>query len=89
MENLLLTKLAQQAETHWNFDPHKVRPAEDPASFPQLLDSIEIWCHNSWLLTLSIEPSLWAQRGLSQSADETTKHEYDDKGRSSPECKCY
>jgi len=38
------------------------------------------------LLTLSIEPSLWA---LSQSAGETTKDKYDDKGRSSPECECY
>jgi len=41
------------------------------------------------LLMLSIERSLWAQEVLSQSAGETTKHEYDDKGCSSPECKCY
>ena len=41
------------------------------------------------LLTLSIEPSLWAPMGLSQSTGETTKHEYDDQGRSSPEYKCY
>ena len=37
------------------------------------------------LLTLSVEPSLWAQRVLAQSAGEMTKHEYDDKGHSSPE----
>jgi len=41
------------------------------------------------VLTLSVKPSLWAQGGLSQSAGEMMKHEYDDKGCSSPECKCY
>jgi len=35
------------------------------------------------LLMLSIEPSLWAQGGLSQNVGETTKHKYEDKGRSS------
>jgi len=42
-----------------------------------------------WVLTLSVKPSLWAQGTLPQSTGEAMKHEYDDKGCSSPKCECY
>ena len=52
-------------------------------------DILDMLLVGGLVLTLSIEPSLWAQRVLSQSTGEMMKHEYDDKKHLSPECECY